>query len=114
MLKAILCTSALVMLPFAGMAETRIVDGCEVIKAENGDYWYKTDGACEFARIGLGSKGDGPFPLPVPPLPGDDDDGSGDDDGDDEGGGNPCGGNCGNGKGNGGGNGTGDEGQGND
>lgn len=40
------------------------LDGCEIIQAANGNYWFKADPACVFDRSGAGERGDGK-PLPV-------------------------------------------------
>lgn len=64
----IFLATALIAMTAPAFAETRIVLGCEVIQAANGNYFYKVDPTCAFDRTGLGEQGDGK-PLPVAELP---------------------------------------------
>lgn len=65
-MKANLLTTIALLTVFAvpALADTQVINGCQVIQAENGNYWFKTDNACQFDRTGLGNRGDGK-PLPV-------------------------------------------------
>lgn len=61
-MKAIIITAALIggiALPTLAFAETKVINGCEVVQASNGNYFYKVDGACQFDRTGLSAIGDG-------------------------------------------------------
>lgn len=61
-MKAIILTAALIggiALPTLAFAETKVINGCEVVQASNGNYFYKVDGACQFDRTGLSAIGDG-------------------------------------------------------
>lgn len=48
-----------IFLPTLAFAETKVINGCEVVQASNGNYFYKVDGACQFDRTGLSAIGDG-------------------------------------------------------
>lgn len=52
-MKTMLITTALALFAAPALAETKSQWGCEWQKADNGNYWFKTDGGCKH-WIGLG------------------------------------------------------------
>jgi hypothetical protein len=61
MTKLLITTVAITLMATSANAKTIL--GCEVVKADNGNYFYKVDNACQFDRTGLGERGDGKFLL---------------------------------------------------
>lgn len=41
------------------LADPLVLDGCEIVQAENGNHFVKADPTCVFVRDGLGETGDG-------------------------------------------------------
>ena len=54
-----LIRAMIVMAAVSAPAGAKVFAGCEVIKAANGNHFYKVDGACQFDRTGRGDQGDG-------------------------------------------------------
>ena len=57
----ILGMGALILLALlmAMPASAKVIAGCEVVQADNGNYFYKVDPTCAFERDGLGDRGEG-------------------------------------------------------
>lgn len=45
-MKLLISTAIMAIVGTAAMAETKIINGCEVRKAENGSYFYKVNPGC--------------------------------------------------------------------
>lgn len=58
-MKTVYMTALALCAVFAVPALAVTVDGCEVRPVEGGNYFVKVDPTCEFARVGLGEKGEG-------------------------------------------------------
>ena len=60
-MKATILTAAMIgalLMPFAAFADTKIVDGCEIVTVEGTNYSNKVDPTCVFASFPKSDKAD--------------------------------------------------------
>lgn len=79
-LAALALSTALV--PLSASAETKMKWGCEWQKAENGNYWFRTDPSCNFAPALGHNRMRDLYGMDPKPVKDEDDDEGGEDGGD--------------------------------
>lgn len=62
MTRAAVFFAALLALSIPAAADTKVIDGCAVQKADNGNYYSKVDATCQFTNDAGGKGGDLPKP----------------------------------------------------